>query len=105
VIRAIGALALVLSLPLSVQKELSKLPAPVEGAALQAQVERKLKAAFDAAAGSGGTLTREQARAAGMGFVANHFDAIDRSRRGFVDAEDYVRFVRDKDRRRGDINR
>jgi len=47
---------------------------PSEGAALRAQVERKLKQAFDAAdVGQTGSLTRQQASAAGLGFVVRHF--------------------------------
>jgi hypothetical protein len=94
--------------PPSVAKEMGKPVAPTEGAALRAQVERKLKAAFDAAAkDSGGTLTREQARAAGLGFIANHFDAMDRGRTGLVRFEDYLRFLRDRDAegRSGILNR
>jgi hypothetical protein len=72
-------------------------PVPTEGAALRAQVERKLRASFDAAAAtSGGTLTREQARAGGLGFIANNFDAIDRDARGAVSFGDYKRFLKER---------
>ncbi len=54
---------------------------PSEGAALRAEVERKLRRAFDDAdVGRTGSLTRQQANAAGLGFVARHFDEIDRAR-------------------------
>lgn len=67
---------------------------PSEGAALRAQVERKLKQAFDAADVSGaGSLTRQQATAAGLGFVARHFDEIDRQRTGAVRFEDVKRYL------------
>ena len=70
---------------------------PAEGAALRAQVERKLRGAFDAAARPhGGTLTREQARDAGFGFIANHFEAIDRRGAGRVTFDDYRRFLRER---------
>ena len=63
------------------------------GAALQAQVERKLRESFEAAdAEHRGTLTREQARAAGLGFVANHFEGIDTRRAGRVSFEDVRRY-------------
>ena len=69
-------------------------PAP-QGAALRARVERKLKAGFDAADVSGsGTLTREQARAAGLGYIVKHFDEIDRQRAGAVSFDDVKRFLR-----------
>ena len=68
-----------------------------EGAALRAQVERKLRASFDAADRSGsGTLTREQARAAGFGIVADNFDRIDSGRNGRVSFEDLKRYLRQR---------
>jgi hypothetical protein len=69
-------------------------PAP-QGAALRAQVERKLKAGFDAADISrSGTVTRDQARAAGLGYIVKHFDDIDRQRAGAVSFDDVKRFLR-----------
>jgi len=67
------------------------------GAALQAQAERKLRAAFEAAdSQQRGSITREQARAAGLGFVAEHFDRIDGARRGRVSFEDVQRYWRSR---------
>jgi hypothetical protein len=67
---------------------------PAEGAALRAQVERKLKQAFDAADTSRtGSLTRQQASAAGLGFVAQHFDEIDRQKSGAVRFDDVKRYL------------
>lgn len=81
--------------PPAVRKQMPAMEAPSEGDALRAQVEAKLKAAFDAAARPyGGTLSREQARASGFGFIANHFDAIDRRGAGRVGFEDYRDFLR-----------
>lgn len=61
-------------------------PAPAtRGAVLQAQVEAKLRARFDAADTNGqGHISRAQAEAAGLGFVARHFDAIDSAGHGSV---------------------
>lgn len=71
-------------------------PAP-QGAALRAQVERKLKAGFDAADVSRvGTLTRDQARVAGLGYIVKHFDDIDRQRAGAVGFDDVKRFLRSR---------
>lgn len=71
-------------------------PAP-QGAALRAQVERKLKAGFDAAdVNRSGTVTREQARAAGLGYIVKHFDEIDRQRAGAVTFEDVKHFLRSR---------
>jgi hypothetical protein len=67
---------------------------PTEGAALRAEVERKLKQAFDDADRRGtGSLTREQARAAGLGFVERHFAEIDRERTGAVRFDDVKRYL------------
>jgi hypothetical protein len=67
---------------------------PTEGAALRAQVERKLKQGFDAADVShSGALTRQQAAAAGLGFIAKHFDAIDRQKTGAVRFDDVKRYL------------
>jgi len=70
----------------------ARLTPPSSGVELRQEVERKLHARFDAAAPSG-TLTREEARAAGLGFIDRHFDAIDRRHAGRVSFEDYRRFL------------
>ena len=71
----------------------SKTP-PSEGAALRADVERKLRQTFDDAdIGRTGSLTRQQASAAGLGFVARHFDEIDRQKRGAVRFDDVKRYL------------
>ena len=67
-----------------------------EGAALRDQVRAKLKRRFEAAAGPSGSLTREQARAAGLGAIADRFEAIDRRGQGAVRFEDYERFLADR---------
>ena len=66
---------------------------PTEGAALREQVRAKLKRRFDAAAEPSGTLTREQARSAGLGAIADQFGTIDRAGRGAIRFEDYERFL------------
>jgi hypothetical protein len=67
---------------------------PTEGAALRAQVEAKLKQAFDAAdVNHSGALTRQQAAAAGLGFITQHFDAIDRRKTGAVRFDDVKRYL------------
>jgi len=78
------------------EKSTLKVAPQTEGAALDAQVEAKLRARFAAAAKESGTLTREQARAAGLGAIAENFDAIDRQGRGVVTFEDYRRFLRER---------
>lgn len=75
-------------------------PVPVaapQGAALRAQVERKLKAGFDRAdVDRSGTVTRNQARAAGLGYIVKHFDDIDRQHAGAVSFDDVKHFLRDR---------
>ena len=66
------------------------------GAELRTQVERKLRARFEAAAGPDGLVTREAARAAGLGLIERDFDAIDRRRAGRVSFEDYREFLRSR---------
>ncbi|HET7033753.1 MAG TPA: EF-hand domain-containing protein [Casimicrobiaceae bacterium] len=67
---------------------------PPSGAALRAAVERKLRQAFDEAdVAHTGSLTRDQARTSGLGFVARHFDEIDRQRRGAVRFDDVKRYM------------
>ena len=70
---------------------------PTTGAALNAQVERKLKQAFDAAdEGHTGTLSREQAQAHGLRYISEHWDEIDRRNAGVVRFDDVKRFLRER---------
>jgi len=75
----------------------SRPPQPPEakrGAALQAQAQGELAAAFAAAdTAHKGTLTRDEARAGGLGYIANHFDDIDTAKRGAVSFDDVVRYL------------
>jgi hypothetical protein len=80
-----------------VPPELRNAPRPkaTHGESLDAQVEAKLRGEFTAMAPNG-SLTREEARAAGLGFVAANFDAIDAARRGTVRFEDLKRFLKER---------
>jgi hypothetical protein len=83
--------------PAARAKALGLAAPPTEGAALRTQVESKLAQAFDAAdVMRTGSLTREQARAAGLGYVVRNFDAIDRAQSGLVRFEDIKRFLRER---------
>lgn len=67
------------------------------GEALRGHVERKLRESFAAADTEGrGSITREQARAASLGIVADNFDAMDETRSGRVTFEDFKRFLRSR---------
>ncbi|HDR9176619.1 TPA: EF-hand domain-containing protein [Burkholderia vietnamiensis] len=64
------------------------------GAALHAQVVRKLARQFGAAdTQNNGSITEAQARAAGLGYVANHFRQIDSSGSGRVSFADVQRYM------------
>lgn len=64
------------------------------GAALHAQVVSKLARQFRAAdTQNTGSLTEAQARAAGLGYVANHFRQIDASGSGRVSFSDVQRYM------------
>ena len=79
--------------PPAVRAKAVRVAPETRGNSLDAQVEAKLRQRFEAAAGPGGALTREQARAAGLGAIAEQFDAIDRAGRGAVRFEDYLRHL------------
>jgi hypothetical protein len=65
------------------------------GAALNAQVEKKLRASFNAAdADHDGMLTLTEARAANLGMVADHFEQIDARHSGRVSFEDLRRYLK-----------
>ena len=74
-------------------RERAVMTAPLEGAALRAEVERKLRLRFEAAAGPSGRMTREQARAAGLGAIARDFEAIDRRGSGRIGFDDYRSYL------------
>ncbi|MBN3833837.1 EF-hand domain-containing protein [Burkholderia sp. Ac-20344] len=64
------------------------------GAALHAQVVRKLAQQFSAAdTQNTGAITESQARAAGLGYVANHFRQIDSGGNGRVSFADVQRYM------------
>lgn len=62
---------------------------------MRAQVVRKLARQFGAAdTQNTGSITEAQARAAGLGYVANHFRQIDANGSGRVSFSDVQRYVR-----------
>ncbi|GAB3251326.1 EF-hand domain-containing protein [Chitinimonas naiadis] len=70
---------------------------PPSGAALQAIAVEKLRRRFEAADIShSGTLTEEQARQAGLGFVAEHFKRIDVQQRGRISFDDLRLYMRER---------
>ncbi|GAB2845018.1 hypothetical protein GCM10027277_11310 [Pseudoduganella ginsengisoli] len=68
-------------------------PAP-SGAALQQQAVAKLRQRFNEAdLDASGALTEEEARKAGLGWVANHFADIDTAHRGKVTFDDVRSYI------------
>ncbi|AIO68375.1 EF-hand domain-containing protein [Burkholderia oklahomensis] len=63
------------------------------GAALHAQVVRKLQRQFAAADANNTGLTEAQAKAAGLGYVAKNFKQIDANRTGRVSFSDVQRYI------------
>ena len=64
------------------------------GEALQQQAAAKLRQRFDAAdQDADGALTVDEARKAGLGYIVNHYDAIDTARAGKVTFDDVRRYL------------
>ncbi|HEY1392800.1 MAG TPA: EF-hand domain-containing protein [Methylibium sp.] len=85
--------------PASVRGKAAVAPAAKQarGAELQAQAEAKLRASFAAAdLEHAGSITRAQARAAGLGLVADNFERIDAAGRSRVSFEDLKRYLRSR---------
>ncbi|WP_457298604.1 hypothetical protein [Phyllobacterium sp. P5_D12] len=67
---------------------------PVTGQSINAEVNAELASRFAEAAGtSAGLLTKEQAKNASWGYVADHFAAIDRDHDGYVKFGDVLDFM------------
>jgi carboxypeptidase C (cathepsin A) len=68
---------------------------PTKDDALKAEVEQRLRGLFDGArAKRAGSLTRDEAAAAGLGYIVNNFAAIDTRGTGAVTFEDVKNFMR-----------
>jgi carboxypeptidase C (cathepsin A) len=73
---------------------------PTKGKAFDAEVSQRLRDLFDAApAATPGRLTRAEARAAGLGFIARHFDEIDAARAGSVSFDDFRTYLEQRNAR------
>jgi len=65
------------------------------GSSLQKQALGKLRQKFNEAdREQSGRISRQQAQQAGFGFVANHFDAIDRQHRGSISFDELKAYLR-----------
>ncbi|MGM3277039.1 2-oxoglutarate dehydrogenase [Ralstonia sp. 24A2] len=73
-------------------------PAPAAastGTQLQQEANQRLteRLSTNSALGKGGAITKAQAQASGLGFVAKHFDQIDTTHSGQVTLKDVQRYV------------
>jgi len=73
---------------------------PASGQALRNEAMQKLKRRFDEAdLDASGSLTRDEAQRAGLGYVAASFDDIDSARRGKVSFDDVKKYMQQRHRR------
>ena len=73
------------------------LATPPSGTALQVLAVEKLRRRFDAAdIHRSGSLSQIEARQAGLGFVADHFEQIDTQRRGRINFEELRTYMRSR---------
>lgn len=69
-------------------------PLKLDARIVQDAVNQQLKRHFDRAAGASSQLTADAARAAGWGFIADHFPEIDRDNKGYVSYSDVSAFMK-----------
>lgn len=69
-------------------------PLKLDAKVVQDAVNQQLKTHFDRAAGPSGQLTADAAKAAGWGFIADHFQEIDRDNKGYVSYSDVSAFMK-----------
>ena len=78
-------------------KRLPSSQPPASGAALHEQALRKLQRQFEAATPpQSSTLTKEEARQAGLGYIADHFEQIDRQGHGKVSFEEVKQYMKQR---------
>jgi hypothetical protein len=100
ILSALSTTALFIS-PLSAGERLGFPPADPPGTVrpamtaetIQKQLDQQMQTRFEAAAGTSGKLTAQQARDAGWGFVADHFDEITKGKRKTVGLADIQAFM------------
>ncbi len=75
-------------------------------ASVDTDAEAHLRASFVAAdTAQRGTLSREEARAGGFGWITNHFDAIDTQHAGRVSFDDVRRYLKSNARSSGALTK
>jgi hypothetical protein len=63
---------------------------------IQQELNQRLENQFTAASGGSGRLTAQQAKKAGWGFIADHFDEITRGNGGSVSLDDVQNFMAER---------
>lgn len=73
---------------------------PTTGSDLQAQAQQRLDARLGAntVLGNGAAITKAQAQANGLGYIAKHFDAIDTAHSGRVTMSDVKQYLQQRQR-------
>jgi len=74
-------------------------PAPSStGAQLQQEAQQRIvkRLSANSTLSNGGAITKAQAQASGLGYVAKHFDQIDTAHSGHVSIDDVQRFVQQR---------
>ncbi|WP_296224315.1 2-oxoglutarate dehydrogenase [Ralstonia sp. UBA689] len=68
---------------------------PTTGAQLQQEAQQRIAKRLNenAVLSNGGSITKTQAKASGLGFVAKHFDQIDTTHSGHVSTGDVQRYL------------
>ncbi|MBA8877462.1 hypothetical protein [Phyllobacterium myrsinacearum] len=69
-------------------------PLKLDAKIVQDAVNQQLKNHFDRAASPSGQLTANAAKAAGWGFISDHFQEIDRDNKGYVSYADVSAFMK-----------
>jgi len=69
---------------------------PTTGDALDAQAQARIEKQMNANSvlSNGAAITKAQAQSNGLGFIANHFEEIDRARSGRVTLDDVQQYVK-----------
>ena len=72
--------------------------APTTGVQLQQEAQQRLvkRLSANATLSAGGAITKSQAQASGLGYVAKHFDQIDAAHSGRVTMDDVQRYVQQR---------
>jgi hypothetical protein len=77
-------------------REQAKKTPILSGVALQKQANAELAAEFQKVAGAQGAITQKDAQSKGLGYVAKHFNEIDKAGAGAVTAQKFKQYLDSK---------